>query len=468
MVPFPSFPLETAKYYDNIFHNGRGLENLKRVVLMSIDDDLDEIRALLETLTVIVDKEIVQRRREPHSKTYLGPGKVEEVKQDVELLDVDYVVVNGNLKPSQHHALEMLFQRECIDRVGVILRIFANNAHTKEAKNQVTLATLRYELPFLREWIHKAKKGERPGFLSGGAYATEVYYEHARRQIKRIEDDLNIRSKQREIRRKMRRNRGYFLVSVAGYTNAGKSALLNALSDSQTVVNDRLFSTLSTTTRRLRKSRSNILLTDTVGFISKLPPNLVKAFNSTLEEIFLADLILVVVDVSEPFDVMREKLRTTLKVLVPRVHEKEMILVGNKIDRISSGSCRDLRERVKAIHPASDVVMVSATDHMGLVKLISAIEAAENRNCVMVATLPMTDSALSLISTLHDSANIEETKMNDHIEIVLRCRMDDVQKLTGRIEAIEGTVLTIHEVPPNGDHACEPPPLEPKGAPFPP
>ena len=422
---------------------------------MSIDEDLDEIRALLQTLEVVVEKEIVQKMEVPHRKTYLGPGKVEEVRRDLEPLDVDYIVVNGDLRPSQHHALEMLFQKECMDRVGIILRIFANHAHTKEAKNQVTLATLRYELPFLREWIHKAKKGERPGFLSGGAYATEVYYEHARSQIKRIEYSLNIRSKQREVQRALRRRRGYFLVSLAGYTNAGKSALLNALSGSQTTVDSRLFSTLSTLTRQLSESKRNILLTDTVGFISKLPPNLVNAFNSTLEEIFLADLVLVVVDVSEPFDVVEGKLGTTLNVLIPRLCGKRMLIIGNKIDRIPSDARYELQERIKGLHPDLDVILVSATDRIGLVKLISTIEASENRNCTLVATLPMTDSALSLISYLHDSTEVEETRMTNHVELVLRCRMDEVQKLTGRIEAIGGTAVTASDVPPDNGAARE-------------
>jgi len=428
---------------------------LKRAVLLSIDDDLDEIRALLQTLEVVVDKVIVQRRGEPHRKTYLGPGKVEEVGQDEALSDLDYIVVNGDLKPSQHHALEMLFQKECIDRVGVILRIFANHANTKEAKNQVTLATLRYELPFLREWIHKAKKGERPGFLSGGAYATEVYYEHARRQIKRIERSLNIRSKQREVRRALRRRKGYFLVSLAGYTNAGKSALLNALSSSQTTVDDKLFSTLSTTTRRLSESKRNILLTDTVGFISKLPPDLVNAFNSTLEEIFLADLILVVIDVSEPFDLVEEKLRITLNILVPRLRGKKMLIVGNKIDRVPPNSYHELREAIEAIHPNSDVLLVSATDHIDLAKLISAIEASEDRSCILVATLPITDTSLSLLSALHDSTDIEETMTDDAVGIVLRCRMNEVQKLTGRIEAIGGVVVTTRDASSDDGIACE-------------
>jgi GTP-binding protein HflX len=418
---------------------------LKRAVLLSIDDDLEEMHALLQTLEISVEREVLQKRNDPHRTTFLGPGKVDEIKEDIKSLDIDYIVINGNLKPSQHHALEMLFQRECIDRVGVILRIFAEHAHTEEAKNQVTLATLRYELPFLREWTHKAKSGERPGFLSGGAYATEVYFEHAKSHIKRIEESLQDRSKQREIRRSMRRRRGYHLVSLAGYTNAGKSALLNALSGSQELVDDRLFSTLSTTTRKLKGTRRNILLTDTVGFIRDLPPDLVNAFNSTLEEMFLADFIVIVVDVSEPVEVIEEKLRTSLDVLVPKLDGKDVIITGNKIDKVSLDDLPRIKNVLESAFPAFAVVLVSASTGTGLDALIAAIESGENRSSRITATLPMTNSTLSLLSELHESTDVESVIMGQHVDIVLLCRPDEVQRVTGMIRTAEGTVRNVQE-----------------------
>lgn len=418
---------------------------MKRAVLLSIDDDLEEMHALLQTLEISVEREVLQKRNDPHRTTFLGPGKVDEIKEDIKSLDIDYIVINGNLKPSQHHALEMLFQRECIDRVGVILRIFAEHAHTEEAKNQVTLATLRYELPFLREWTHKAKSGERPGFLSGGAYATEVYFEHAKSHIKRIEESLQDRSKQREIRRSMRRRRGYHLVSLAGYTNAGKSALLNALSGSQELVDDRLFSTLSTTTRKLKGTRRNILLTDTVGFIRDLPPDLVNAFNSTLEEMFLADFIVIVVDVSEPVEVIEEKLRTSLDVLVPKLDGKDVIITGNKIDKVSLDDLPRIKNVLESAFPAFAVVLVSASTGTGLDALIAAIESGENRSSRITATLPMTNSTLSLLSELHESTDVESVIMGQHVDIVLLCRPDEVQRVTGMIRTAEGTVRNVQE-----------------------
>ena len=413
---------------------------MRRAALLSIDEDLDEMRALLRTLDISVEREIVQKRSEPHQSTFLGPGKVEEIREDLADANIDCIIVNGDLRPSQHHALEMLFQKECIDRVGVILRIFSEHAHTEEAKNQVALATLRYELPFLREWIHKAKSGERPGFLSGGAYATEVYYEHARSHIRRIEESLRNRSKQREVRRSMRRKRGYYLVSLAGYTNAGKSALLNTLSGAEELVDDRLFSTLSTTTRQLKRTGRNVLLTDTVGFIRNLPPDLIDAFNSTLEEIFLADLILLVVDVSEDVDTVREKLQTSLDVLVPRLDGRKVIIVGNKVDALPPPLEVKVRELLEKSYPAYDVVFVSAHEQTNLRRLVESIEAAEGRTFEIRATLPHTDAAMSLMSELHEVADVRTATKDDCVEIVLLCRSNLIEGITGRIRAVGGAI----------------------------
>src|SRR4030042_3606611 len=205
------------------------IPSMKRVAIITITEDTEEMHSLLDTLQYSVVKEYLQNRAHPHRLGFLGPGRIEEIEKEVKELNLDLVVVNGSLKPSQHHYLEMLFQMECMDRPGVILRIFADHAHTPEAIAQVTLAKLRYELPFLREWIHKAKSGDRPGFLAGGAYATDVYFEHAKTHSSKIETTLEELSRQRETIRTRRRAKGYSLVSLAGYTNVGKSALLNRM-----------------------------------------------------------------------------------------------------------------------------------------------------------------------------------------------------------------------------------------------
>ncbi len=424
---------------------------MKKAVLLSISDNLEEMRSLLSTLGVEIDQEIVQRRNHPHRNTYLGPGKVDEALSVIKRDEVDFVVVNGILKPSQHHTLEMLFGKECVDRVGVILRIFAEHAHTEEAKSQVTLATLRYELPFLREWIHKAKSGERPGFLSGGAYATEVYYEHARSHIRRIEKDLDTHSRQREIRRTRRRDRGYYLVSLTGYTNAGKSAVLNALCDAKVEVDGRFFSTLSTTTRRMNRSSSNVLLTDTVGFIKDLPPDLVNAFGSTLEEIFLSDLLLLVVDISEPPTIVREKISTCERILQPRLKGQEMIIVGHKSDRLSINDLNSVKSEIERVVAPRDVVFTSVVTKQGLEALVTLIGRSRGAHCIIEATLPLTNEAFSLISSLHDSADVTETPSEETTHISLICSERMLERIQAEIRAVDGEVTSVLRPAQGGD-----------------
>src|SRR5512136_1994208 len=325
---------------------------MKHTAILTITEDTEEMRSLLKTLDIVVVKEYVQKKQLPHKVGFLGPGKLDEILEEIKSLDLDFITVNGTLKPSQKHFLEMKFQKECMDRTGVILRIFSDHAHTPEAIAQVTLAKLRYELPFLREWIHKAKSGDRPGFLAGGAYATDVYFEHAKRHVRRREKNRNDLSKQRETKRSMRRETGYSLVSLAGYTNAGKSALFNKLCDANVEVDDRLFSTLSTTTRKLKGIKGNILISDTVGFIRNLPPDLVDAFNSTLEEIFYADLILLVFDTNESDEVLKDKLNTSMKILLHKVESRILVIVGNKIDLVDVERLEQINKIVQSTAPS--------------------------------------------------------------------------------------------------------------------
>lgn len=417
---------------------------MKNSVLLSIDDDLEEMRSLLSTLGVRVVKEFVQRRSEPHRTSYLGPGKITEVARAIADMELDFVVINGNLRPSQHHFLEMKFQRECVDRTGVILRIFSDHAHTPEAKAQVTLARLRYEQPFLREWIHRAKSGDRPGFLAGGAYATDVYYEHAKTHIRRIEEELAELSKQREIQRSKRRLRGYALVSLAGYTNAGKSALMNAMCNARVEVDDRLFSTLSTTTRRISGIGENILMTDTVGFIKNLPPDLIKAFRSTLEEIYNADMILLVFDVSEDNAAILLKLKTSMNILTPRIGRKPLILVGNKVDLISPERMLQLREDVVKWHPGRSLVFASAKTGQGIDDLRFLIQKIQDRSITIVAVLPINDSSLSLISKLHEIAQVSKAYDVHGIDITVRCGVSDADKIVGWLRKARAIRISVN------------------------
>lgn len=417
---------------------------MKKVVIFSISEDTEEIRALLQTLGMEVIKEFVQNRSRPHRESFLGPGRTDEILIEMEEMEVDLIVVNGVLKPSQHHFLEMKFQMECADRTGVILRIFTDHAHTPEAIAQVTLAKLRYELPFLREWIHKSKSGDRPGFLSGGAYATDVYFEHAKTHARRIEADLSDVSKQREVTRTRRREKGYSLVSLAGYTNAGKSALMNKLCNAGVEVDDRLFSTLSTTTRRISGIKGNILMSDTVGFIKDLPPDLINAFNSTLEEIFDADLILLIFDASEAGDVVKSKLSTSLKILLPKIDNKSIVVIGNKIDLISQESRDGITVLLKPIIQPYDLILISSVTGEGLDRLRERILRVQGHTCVIKAEMPLTDAVYSLLSRIRSSSEVSMKIIGRHAAVIVRCKPEDSERIVGWLNAAGAAKITTN------------------------
>ncbi len=439
---------------------------MKKVVVFTITEDTQEIGSLLDTLGWTVLQKFFQNRTRPHKTSFLGPGKIDDVEKELKELEYDLIVVNGSLKPSQHHFLEMKFQKECVDRPGVILRIFADHAHTPEAIAQVTLAKLRYELPFLREWIHKAKKGDRPGFLAGGAYATDVYFEHAKSHARHIEERLAELSRQREVTRTKRRASGYTLVSLAGYTNAGKSALMNKMCAATVEVDDRLFSTLSTTTRKILKVNGNILMTDTVGFIKDLPPDLVDAFNSTLEEIFYADLILVVFDSSEDHEMVKRKLEVSLGILQPKVGGRALLIVGNKIDLLSNVDVETLRREVSEIVSGHELVFTSAITGEGLDVLRNLISPVQGRSWQLTAELPLVDKSYSLLSKLRSMGEVETEVSSDRITAVIKCKPEDVQKITGWLEGASAHIVSSQTIARPGEEPEAIAPPEEKGAPL--
>ena len=424
---------------------------MEKVLLLTTIEDTQEMSSLLDTLDISVVKEYLQKRNHPHKTGFLGPGKLDEIEEEIKDMEFDAIVLNGVLKPSQHHYLEMRFQKECIDRPGIILRIFAEHAHTPEAIAQVTLAKLRYEQPFLREWIHKAKKGDRPGFLSGGAYATDVYYEHAKTHARRIESSLRELSRQREITRSERHSRGYSLISLAGYTNAGKSALFNRLCGAKVEVDSRLFSTLSTTTRKVMKVPGNALMVDTVGFIRDLPPDFIDAFNSTLEEIFYADLILLVFDSSDTISVVKEKISTSTEILLPKIEHQMMTVVANKIDLLSDDERKTLSSQISQIIKPYELVLVSARTGEGVDALLETIASLQRRSCIIEGSLPMLDETFSLLSRLRSSCTINEKVLDRDVHVTVRCKPEDAQKVRGWLERAGGSKISLQIEEPQND-----------------
>ncbi len=300
----------------------------------SVDADLDELALLVDTAGAIVVGRVVQRRDRPDPATFVGRGKAQELHELSETLDSDTVVFDDELSPAQQRNLEKILGRTAIDRTAVILDIFAQNARSQEGKAQVELALLRYRLPRLRgKGLGLSQQAGGIGTRGPGETQLEVDRRRLLRRMTRLEADLKQVSATRRTQSRARQRSRQRVVSLVGYTNAGKSTLLNRLTDAGVLVENRLFSTLDSRTRRLAlPGGETVLLSDTVGFVRKLPHQLVEAFRSTLEVVREADLLVHVVDASAPEpEVQIDAVRTVLDEIdaggVPE------LLVVNKADR---------------------------------------------------------------------------------------------------------------------------------------
>src|SRR5437867_319189 len=315
-------------------------------LLVGLDDRNEEMRALMESAGLRLIDVFVQRRQAPDPKYFVGKGKLEDLKATVQRQAIEIVVFAGTLRPNQHHELEKALKVQCYDRLRVILEIFTRRAQSREARLQVELAMLQYEIPILKEWIHSAAAGERPGFMAGGEYRVDAYYETVKRKMKKVRDELERVRKERTLRRDHRQRRGFYHVSVAGYANAGKSSLFNVLAGEQVLVEERLFTTLSTTTRILEPPARRVLLTDTVGFVSNVPLWLVEAFHSTLEEVYASDLVLLLADASDSLDDFRSKFDLAADTLIPGMDAGKVVPVMTKVDSVP---LTELERRLEAV-----------------------------------------------------------------------------------------------------------------------
>jgi GTP-binding protein HflX len=343
------------------------------VVLISLDSDLSELINLTESLNYNIDKIFVQNLKGPNPKYFIGKGKVNEIAEYTRNNKIELIIFNARLKASQLFNLERVFKIKIFDRIRLILEIFTDRAHSREAKLQVELAKLQYEIPLVNEWVHRSKKGEHPGLLAGGEYAVQQYYDMIRKRIKKNKDKLQRLTKERDFRRGHRKKYGFYLVSLAGYTNAGKSTLLNKLTDSNVIVEKRVFSTLTTTTRKIIDSSRQVLLTDTVGFIKDLPPWLIEAFNSTLEEIFYSDIILLIIDINEDIDEIIKKINTCFQILWNSDNVPTIIPVLNKIDLDNIQNVREKINNLQEQNLIDDHIYISAKENLFLDNLIDKI-----------------------------------------------------------------------------------------------
>lgn len=335
-----------------------------------LDQDLQELRELVHTAGGETADVVIQRRDAPNPATYLGTGKVQEVKELAVAHGAQLVIVDDELTPVQQRNLGEALERRVLDRTQLILDIFAQRARTREGKLQVELAQLNYLLPRLSSLYTRFERQQGGiGVRGPGETKLEADRRRVRTRISELQRTLDEVRKQRRVQRANREREGFPTAALVGYTSAGKSTLLNALAGANVYADPKLFATLDPTTRRVQLPGGRpLLVSDTVGFIRRLPHGLVAAFRATLEETAEADVLLHVVDASSPE--MREQMEAVMDVLTElRIQDKPIVTVLNKIDLVHDTSA--LREMV-AHHP--DTVYISALTGDGLRQLLLTVE----------------------------------------------------------------------------------------------
>jgi len=409
---------------------------LARLILpqdFTSDDPFDELRGLAQTAGIEVAGTVYQKREHPDQSTYLGKGKVEELSHLLEATDADVVLFDNDLTPAQTRNLEKGLKVKVIDRSELILDIFATSAQTHEARLAVELAQLEYSLPRLkRMWTHLSRQTMGVGMRGPGEKQLEVDRRLAEKRIHDLRSDLAKveRRKAREVASRV----GTFCVSLVGYTNAGKSTLMNALTGAGVEAADKLFATLDTRTRRwMLPGWGPVLLSDTVGFIRDLPHHLIASFRATLEEARQADLLLHVADASNP-SVLRQ-ISSVYKVLKDLgIEEKDTLLVLNKVD------CEGATERIQLVRDRyPNAIPISARSGDGLSSLAQGVSDALTAAFVeLELRLPVTDG--KTIAWLSSHAEILSKQFNDDHTLV-HCRMPKgaAGKLAG--QGIEMRVL---------------------------
>lgn len=383
----------------------------------AVQDSLEELARLAETVDVEVVGAVTQKLKHPLTGTYVGKGKLEEIKALRDQLAYDVVLVDDELSPAQQRNLERALDVKVIDRTALILDVFARRAQSHEGRLQVELAQLEYRLPRLTGmWTHLSRQGVGGVGLRGpGETQLEADRREAGKRIAYIKSQLREVHRHRQLYRDHRREQQMPVVALVGYTNAGKSTLLNALTGSDVVAEDKLFATLDPTTRRIQlASGRHVLLTDTVGFINNLPTFLIAAFRATLEEINEATLLLHVIDVTHPN--ATEQVLTVNSVLEDLgADDKPVLHVLNKIDALpQNGPVVDLDELRARLGLVGEVIPVSALTGAGLDELRATVESIierEQRFVSVAMKIPFNRS--ELVDQFHQIGRVESTDYDE-------------------------------------------------------
>ncbi len=385
------------------------------------DDTLEELEALLETAGGFCTGKILQNRHAPDAHSFIGEGKAQEVRMLVEATQATMVVFDNELSPGNIRALEEIIGVTVLDRSALILDIFAQRAKTREGRLQVELAQYQYLLPRLSGMGKSlSRQGGGIGTRGPGETKLESDRRHIRERITRLQQELEQVRQVRGVQRERRIKNSVPVVAIVGYTNAGKSTLLNRLTNAGIPANNRLFDTLDTTSRLLSVSdQLDVILSDTVGFIAKLPHHLVDAFRATLEELEYADLLLHVIDSADP---NRETHIEVVDRLVAKLAKPGTTVLRcyNKADLVSP----------EEIPMGEDVVRISAAEGIGMEALLQAIEKAlgRSRHHIVIA-LPY--SMGGIVETLHDNARVLNTEYTGEA-IVVEAVVDEI--LYGRLK----------------------------------
>ena len=371
------------------------------------DQTLEELEALLETAGGFCTGKVLQNRHTPDAHSFIGEGKAQEVKMLCEFTEATMVVFDNELSPGHIRALEEILEVTVLDRSALILDIFAQRAKTREGRLQVELAQYKYLLPRLSGMGKSlSRQGGGIGTRGPGETKLESDRRHIRERISRLETELEQVRQVRGVQRQRRMKNSVPVVAIVGYTNAGKSTLLNKLTDAGIPANNRLFDTLDTTSRQLKVSDNlEVVLSDTVGFIAKLPHHLVDAFRATLEELEYADLLLHVIDAADPD---REEHIAVVDKLINKLAKPEtpVLKCYNKADLVEATD----------IPIGEDVVAMSAKSGMGMQELLQAIEKAlDNGRHHILVRLPY--SMGGMLDTLHQSAQVLSVEYGEGIDV---------------------------------------------------
>jgi GTPase len=364
------------------------------------EESLAELARLTDTAGADAVEIVLQRRDHPDSRTYIGKGKAEELRESVKALDIDVVIFDDELSPAQQRNLEKIFEVDVVDRVALILDIFAQHAASQEGMLQVELAQLRYQMPRLRgRGGVLSQQGGGIGTRGPGETQLEVDRRRIQRRVARLERDLSELVRKRGTQRKARMKIPMPNVALVGYTNAGKSTVLNRITEADVLVENRLFSTLDPTTRRLRLSGGEIVLvSDTVGFVRRLPHQLVEAFRSTLEEVADADLLLHIVDAGAA-DVIGQV--AAVRAVLNEVGASDLpeFMVINKIDTVDDATIAEVRRMLP------DATAVSAVTGEGIPDLLELI-ATQLRSVSNIVELGVPYARGDVLASLHREGEV--------------------------------------------------------------